>query len=345
LTISSTKRAWIVAAVLVLAVAAAGGMYYHHLRRPLPPASAGPAPDIMSQLPPGAPIVAYIDVATLRKLRNSPLAALLGLAGTDPEQDREYQAFVRDTGFDYARDLDVAAIAVWPKSLVTPNGGIGSNQVFTVADGRFDQAKIEAYALRTGRVATHRSQTIYIVPGDPPTSFSFLSTTRIMLTTGETLSNPSSARGATEGDAMRARIKRVAAAPIFAAAQTDTLPKNFYDAFKNSPQLETLARSVKGLTLAGQPQGDRVDLALDAECDSLAHATEIATLLDTFRMFGTVALSDPKTRKRLTKEQAAFLAALVSQIKVRHQDNWVRLTLALTPQMLGLSNSTHAELR
>jgi hypothetical protein len=332
-------------AALVLVVAAAGAVYYHHLRRPLPPASAGPPPNIMSQLPPGAPVVAYVDVAALRKLQDSPLAAMLGLAGADPQEDREYQAFVRDTGFDYARDLDDAAIAVWPTSLVTPNGGIGSNQVFTIADGRFDQAKIEAYALRTGRVTTRGTQTIYVVPGDPPTSFSFLSASRIFLTTGETLSTPASAPLATDGDAMRARIKRVAGAPIFAAARTDTLPKNFYDAFKNSPQLETLARSVKGLTLAGQPQGDRVDLALDAECDTLAHATEIATLLDTFRMFGTVALSDPKTRKQMTKEQAAFLAALVSQVKVRHQDNWVRLSLAVTPQMLGLSNSTHAELR
>jgi hypothetical protein len=331
--------------VLVLPVAAAGAIYYHHLRRPLPPASAGPAPDIMSQLPPGAHVVAYIDVAALRKLQNSPLAAMLGLAGADPQEDREYQAFVRDTGFDYARDLDVAAIAVWPTSLVTPNGRIGGNQVFTVADGRFDRTKIEAYALRTGRVTTRGTQSIYVVPGDPPTSFSFLSASRILLTTGDTLSTPAPAPPATDGDAMRARIKRVAGAPIFAAARTDTLPKNFYDAFKNSPQLETLARSVKGLTLAGQPQGDRVDLALDAECDTLAHATEIATLLDTFRMFGTVTLSDPKTRKQMTKEQAAFLAALVSQVKVRHQDNWVRLSLAVTPQMLGLSNSTHAELR
>ena len=47
----------------------------------------------------------------------------------------------------------------------------------------------------------------------------------------------------------------------------------------------------------------------------------------------------------MTKEQAAFLAALASQVKVTHQDHWVRMTLAVTPEMLGLTNSTHAELR
>ena len=153
------------------------------------------------------------------------------------------------------------------------------------------------------------------------------------------------AASAKEKDAMQARIKRVAGAPIFAAARTEKLPNSFYDNFKNAPQLETLARSIKGLTFAGQPQGDRIDLALDAECDSLPHAAELATLIDTFRMFGAVALSDPKTRRQMTKEQAAFLTALASQVKVTHQDHWVRMTLGVTPEMLGPPNPTHAELR
>jgi hypothetical protein len=334
-----------VVAVVGLAAATAGGIYLHHWRRPLPPASAGPPPDIISQLPPDAPVVAYIDVAALRKLQGSPLAAVLGLAGADPQQDRDYQAFVRDTGFDYTRDLDLAAIAVWPTSPMTPNGGIGTNQVLAVADGRFDRAKIEAYALRTGTVTTRGTQSLYAVPGDPPVFFHFLSPTRLALTTSQTLDIPAPGRSAGGNDAMRARIKRVAGAPIFAAARTDTLPPGFYQAFKNSPQLATLARSVQGLTLAGQPQGDRIDLALDAECDSLAHAAEISTLLDTFRMFGSVALSDPKTRRQMTKQQAAFLAALASHVKVTHQDHWVRLSLAVTPEMLGLPDATHAELR
>ena len=71
----------------------------------------------------------------------------------------------------------------------------------------------------------------------------------------------------------------------------------------------------------------------------------LPTLLDTFRMLGSLALSDPNTRRQMTKEQAAFLAALASQVKVTHQDTWVRLTLAVTPEMLGLPNPTHAALR
>jgi hypothetical protein len=347
-TVGGKTRVWIVVAALILAAVAAGALYVHRLRRPLPPiagASASAPPDLMSLLPPGAPVVAYIDVAALRKLQNSPLAAMLGLVGPDPQEDRDYREFVAGTGFDYARDLDLAAIAVWPTALLTPGGGLGTNQAVAVADGRFDQAKIEAYALRTGKLTMRGAQKIYVVPGNPATSFRFLSATRILLTTGETLSILAPVPGARANDAMRARIRRVAGAPIFAAARTDMLPPSFYGSFQNAPQLETLARSVRGLTLAGEPRGDRIDMALDAECDSLPHAAELATLIDTFKMLGGMALSDPKARGQVRKEQAAFLAALASRVKVTHQDHWVRMTLAVTPEMLGVTNSTHAQLR
>ena len=39
--------------------------------------------------------------------------------------------------------------------------------------------------------------------------------------------------------------------------------------------------------------------------------------------------------RQMTKEQAAFLQAIVRQLKITRQDRWVRLRLDLTPQMLG----------
>ncbi len=67
----------------------------------------------------------------------------------------------------------------------------------------------------------------------------------------------------------------------------------------------------------------------------MKNALAIGTLLDGFRMFGVMALSDPKTRRQMSKEQATFLDAVINQVKVTHQDRWVRLSLDLTPQMLG----------
>jgi hypothetical protein len=348
MTSPTTKRAWILAAALI-ALAASGVcayLYFYGLHRPLLGASAGPAPKILSLLPPAAPVVGYADVAALRKLQGTELAAMLGLAGADPQEDADYQNFVKATGFDYERDLDTVAVAIWPTSLLAPKGGLGDNKALAVADGRFDQEKIKAYALRSGKVVARGTRSIYTVPGDPPVSFTFLSATRIALVSGpgteDLLVNLKSSAA---DPAMQTRINRVAGAPIFAVARTDTLPNSFYDSFKEAPQLESLARTVEGLSLAGQPKGDGIDLALDGECDSLTHAAEIATLLDTFRMLGPVALSDPKTLGQMTKEQAAFLGSLASQVKVTHQDHWVRLTLSVTPEMLGGGNSTRAELR
>jgi hypothetical protein len=87
-----------------------------------------------------------------------------------------------------------------------------------------------------------------------------------------------------------------------------------------------------------------MDLALDAECDSMKNAFEISTLLDTFRMVGSMALHDPKMRGQMTRQQAAFLAALLAQTKVAHQDKWVRLSLQITPEMLGAPKARPAAL-
>ena len=348
--ISSTKRAWIVIAGLLFLILGGLGVHYLTQRRPLPPLPsanhAGPPPDILSQLPPDAPVVAYLDASALRKLQNSPLAAVLGLTSPGPEADREYADFVRDTGFDYTRDLDHAALAFWPSSFGPPDNPLAEDRMLAIADGRFDQQKIKAYALRTGKQITRGSQSIYEVPGSPPISLEFLSATRIAIAGGkgatDLVANISSRAPAARDPEMQSRIQRVAGAPIFAVARTDKLPPSFYAGLRNSPQLERLVRSIRGLTLAGQPEGDNLKMALDAECDSMKSALEISALLDTFRMVGSMAISDAKMRREMTREQAAFLSALINQFKVTHQDKWVRLSLDITPAMLGAPRSRSA---
>jgi hypothetical protein len=350
---SSTKRAWIIVAILFLLIAAALGVYYYRQHGPLPAlpgvtSNPGPPPDILSQLPADAPVIGYIDAAALRKLQNSPLAAVLGLTSPGPDADREYAEFVRDTGFDYTRDLDHVALAFWPASFGDPNNPFGEDRVLAIADGRFDKQKIEAYALRTGKVIVRGAQSVYEVPGNPPVSLEFISPTRIVLAGGrnatDLIGSVTSSGTPPRDSAIQSRIKRVAGAPIFALARTDHLPPDLYDSFKNSPQLDHLARSIRSLTLAGQPSGNNMNLALDAECDSMKNAFEISTLLDTFRMVGSMALHDPKMRSQMTRQQAAFLAALLAQTKVAHQDKWVRLSLQITPEMLGAPRARPAAL-
>ncbi len=104
--------------MICLAAAAGAGLYVYYRGRGIASeTNSGQTPNILSELPPDAPVVAYIDVAALRKLQTSPFAAILGLAGASPAEDKDYAKFVTDTGFDYTRDLNAVAIAIWPSGL------------------------------------------------------------------------------------------------------------------------------------------------------------------------------------------------------------------------------------
>ncbi len=209
--------------------------------------------------------------------------------------------------------------------------------MLAVADGRFDQQKIKSYALRTGKIVPSTNPPVYEVPGNPTIFFQFLSPTRIAIASGNNARRllAESLSPSPRDPVMKARLNRVAGAPIFAVARTDNLPQSFYANFAKAPQLEKLARSVRGLSLAGKPVGNDIAAALDGECDSVKSAFEISTLLDGFRMVGSMALSDPKALQQMTKEQAAFVQALIRQLDISRQDRWVRLRLNITPQMLG----------
>ena len=336
--VTSPQKKRLLIALLAIIAVIAGAVSLYRARRAASPATAALAPNILSLLPPRAPAIAYIDAAALRRLQNSPLAAILGLTQAGPQPDRDYQDFVRGTGFDYTRDLDKAAIAFWPA--ISPSGYIGENRVVAIADGRFDESKIKAYALHSGRVVTHNARSIYEVPGNPPVSFEFLSSTRIALASGPDSETFLPASTSSPLDpTMQARINRVAGAPIFAVARTDNLPPQFYESLRSSPQFQSLAHSVQGLALAGRPEGNLIHLTLEAECDSMKNAIELETLLDSLRIFGPVALADPKTRRQMTPSQISLLETLINKTTIARQDRVVRLSLDLTPAMLGAANS------
>jgi len=336
---ASPKRVAIAVGVLV-GVAAGVALLLYRWHRPFQSQKTGRAPEIVTQLPADAPVIAYIDVAALRRLQDSPLAAMLGLAGQNPNEDRDYQNFVRDTGFDYTRDLDQVGVAFWPSLSPPTPPQAGDNRALALAEGRFDRNKITDYALRTGTTVQVGKRSLYVVPGHPTVALEFRSPTRIALASGldptNLLSPPSPA--ARDGG-IEERIDRVAGAPLFAVARTDHLPASLYQGLSGAPQFQSLARSIQGLTLAGQPDADLIHLTLDAECDSVRSAIELATVVDGLRLLGSLALVDPKTRHQMTHQQVTFLTALLNQAKLTHQDRWVRLALDVTPAMLGEANA------
>lgn len=337
MALSSTKRALVALAIILVLLIAGGAWYVLRMHRPMPVTNSGPPPGLMSMLPGDAPVLSFLDVAALRKIQALPLGAALGFNSPGPQTDRDYTEFVRQTGFDYSRDLDQAAIAFWPASPDPTPAGTAQDRALAIAEGRFDAAKIKAYAERAGGKSTTRgTQTVYEVPGAPPVAFEFLSPTRLAIASGP---NPGAlldfSRPVPRDAATQSSIERVAGAPIFALARMDHLPPNFYASMHNSPQLEKFVRSIQSLALAGKPDGNQFEVTLDAQCDSMTSAAALAAQLDLLRMVGAMALADPHTRRQMTREQYELLEALIHQAKVTHQENWARLSLEITPEMLG----------
>ncbi len=65
--------------------------------------------EVLSLMPPEASSVLFAD---LSELRQAPFIAQLYAWAPKPQADADYAQFVKETGFDYERDLDRMAIAI-----------------------------------------------------------------------------------------------------------------------------------------------------------------------------------------------------------------------------------------
>lgn len=119
------------------------------------------APPEPARLLPGADAFLYANFGWVRKASNGK--ALLPVF-----HDPEYEQFIRETGFDYERDLDAVAFAVhYPQSW--PGGGTGGSapepRFSEVFVGHFDGGKCVAYLKRTAQsIENYQSVDIYTIP-------------------------------------------------------------------------------------------------------------------------------------------------------------------------------------
>jgi hypothetical protein len=299
---------------------------------------------ILDELPAGAPVIAYANLAELQKWQ-APLATLLGIDSSSPLEDQEYRKFVRETGFDYSRDLDRVAISFWPANFGIQAGSIPvQNRTFAIAEGRFNEGKIKAYALKVGHARMRgKQQQFYEVPGNPPVAFEFRSPTELAFASGEDASAMLAAANSENAEkkdlALQSEIDRVAAAPLFAIIRGEKLPASFYLSLQSYPQIEHLARDVLTLVAAGQPAGSTLRIALDAENASRTDALEIATLLEISRMGISVGMSDPKAQPQMTGQQGSVIEALMKELKITHEAREVSIRLGITPDMLNAAKN------
>ena len=89
--------------------------------------------EALSLMPADAGAILFVNFSELRR---APFIAQLYAWAPKPQADADYAQFVKDSGFDYERDLDRMAIAV------VKHGQASS--FFAILDGKLDRQKISA---------------------------------------------------------------------------------------------------------------------------------------------------------------------------------------------------------
>jgi hypothetical protein len=296
---------------------------------------------LISELPPRAPYAVYVDVAALR---NAAFLTKLAAMVPAPAQDREYTEFVRETGFDYSRDLDRVLITTLPEGT--------QSEVWALADGRFDQQKIQAYALRSGRTEQRDGQTVYVIDSTAsgneislrlisPSRIEFVSRTR-QVAPGKPApvnsaqgSGPAPAPVQVDAAALRDRIGRVSGSPVYAVLWTDAVPKGVTIGSISLDSITSSIQNLHWLSFTANPEGENLQVALDLECGTMADSLKLEMTLSSLRVLGRMALSQPGTRKQFTPEGATALDKLVKQLDISHDGPHVRVTTVLSPDMIS----------
>jgi hypothetical protein len=331
------KRVWIISPAAVLLLA--GVVFYTHQRWSGGESSARQS--LLALMPANASVVLYANVA---ELRQTQFAAELYAWVPRPQQvDADYAQFLRDTGFDYERDLHQVAIATLKHGQDTI--------LFAVADGRFDQKRIAAYSSQSGTPEHRNGRQIFsVAAGGAPNkiSFTFLRKDRIAVTDDANLAALLSESPPREdAKEWRQRFERLAGSPVFAVIRQDAATGSALASRApgglQSPQLSALLDQLQWITLAGKPEGDRLRVVTEGECTLDATARQLSDLLNGVLVLAQAGLNGPKTRQQLDPQvREAYLEMLkgaeVSRLD-RGETKSVRLVFDVTPKFLDAART------
>jgi len=325
------KRTWIRLAAIVAVLGAAVVLGYREWSVQNGTARA----EALALMPPDAIAILFAD---FDELRPAPFVARLYAWAPKPQADADYAQFLKETGFDFERDLERITIAVEKRGQ--------DSTLFAILDGKFDRQKISAYALKDGSAAKTGGREIFSVPVNGTAkkiSLTFLRNDRIAVSGDSNLAFFLDARKRAEDAAdWRARFERLAGSPVFAVIRQDAAvgaalaaqaPRGL-----RSPQLSTLIDQLQWITLAGKPENDRLRVVAEGECTAEATARQLVDLMNGVVILAQLGLNDAKTRQQLdpaTRE--AYLEILksaeVSKIN-RGDTKSVRLVFEITPEFL-----------
>ena len=331
-TMKKQTRVWLALAAILVVIAT----FFAYRKWNAPSRSA--REEALALMPDDASAVLFVDFA---ELRHAPFIAQLYAWTPKPQADAEYAQFVKDTGFDYERDLDRITIAVEKRG---PDSAL-----FAVVEGKFDRPKISAFALKDGTAVKTDGREVFSAPtagSAKKISFSFLQNTRIALTTDSNLASILDAQKRSNNAAeWRTRFERLAGSPLFAvikqnAAIGSTLAARAPGGLR-SPQLSTLLDQLQWITIAGKPDNDRLRIVAEGECLSDSTVRQLTDVMNGVLILAEGGLNDAKTRQQLDPAMRdAYLELLksadVSKID-RGDSKSVRLVFDLAPGFLEVA--------
>jgi len=289
--------------------------------------------EMLVGMPTDANAVVYLDLAALR---SSPFLAQLFAWAPRPAPDADYTQFVQATGFDYERDLDRLSLAV---TRTTRGTGF-----LVIADGRFDQGKIAAYARRFGKSEVRNGSAVFsIAPGGGMQAlfFTFLREGRMAWT------NDSSASAfAWKPDPFaaewRERFSRLAGTPFFVVIRQDAgaasaLAEQAPGGFR-SPQLAALLAQLQWISIGAKPDGNLLRVVAEGECESETTMRQLSEILSGIVVLAQTGLNGTDTRTKLNPQLREGYLELLKSADVQKVDRGtsksVRAVFDVTPKLL-----------
>lgn len=287
---------------------------------------------LLQQLPVAATSVLYVDVA---QLREGNLLQNLATWTASSVEDPEYQAFTRETGFDYARDLNRFAL-----TFETRNSG---KAYFAIADGRFDRKKISAYLRKNGPGRQANGREIFDLPSNTSgrnISLAFLSDDRVALTDGDMNSELESASREAGHREWMQHFERLSGVPVFALLRQDAAVGSVLSERAPggiaSPQLAQLLNQLTWVSIAGKLEGNSFRAVIDGECPNEVVLRQLQEFFNGIALLAEAGLNDPKLRQKMDPAEREAYLQLLSSIDVTKLDRGdsksVRVSLLITPE-------------
>ncbi|HET9401505.1 MAG TPA: hypothetical protein VFO34_11180 [Candidatus Acidoferrales bacterium] len=298
-------------------------------------ASPSTAADLFADLPTAtSPAAIYID---MKSLRASAFLSKIAAMAPEVKKDANYTEFVNATGFNYETDLDQVAIVTDPATQ--------GNSAQVIAQGRFDEAKIAAYAQAKGKITAKSSGHHYEIKTDDAgniLTMEFISPNRLRVTSVSTKKSDSAANGSSAAPAaipMREHISRVSDAALFAIFHVNGMKDmNAKPAGSMATtQMAQLAQSVQWVTLTGNPEATDLRISVEAECDTAANAQQLASGLNTLKMMAPMFLSQansPQSTQQIPPEVVAALTQFISSFQISSDDTHAKLSVLFTQQII-----------